>query len=154
MLFNCNTNGISPIDKDITSTFKYRKGLLFKCLIHLLYIYKISYFDYIVGYKTVFQPNVNRATCRKTRYQPFIFKTANNSDCIFQKYLCNSEGQTTYENGNTTSDRKCICNIGKGYTFVGNQKNQCFCDPSTEDCSCYIDINKNNIKTNLTGEVT
>ncbi|CAC5379492.1 unnamed protein product [Mytilus coruscus] len=96
------------------------------------------------GYKYVFQPNLNRATCSATRYQPFIFDTIGNSDCTYQKSLCNSLGQETYEIGNTTVDRKCICNTDRGYSFVRNPKNQCYCNPSTEDCSCYLGINPYN----------
>ncbi|CAC5379497.1 unnamed protein product [Mytilus coruscus] len=96
------------------------------------------------GYKYVFQPNLNRATCSATRYQPFFFATAGYSDCAFQKSLCTSLGQETYEIGNTTVDRKCICNTDRGYSFVRNPKNQCYCNPSTEDCSCYLGINPYN----------
>ncbi|CAC5421161.1 unnamed protein product [Mytilus coruscus] len=96
------------------------------------------------GYKYVFQPNLNRATCSVTRFQPFIFDTIGHSDCTYQKSLCNSLGQETYETGNTTVDRKCICNTDSGYLFVRNLKNQCYCNPSTEDCSCYLGINPYN----------
>ncbi|XP_052072196.1 uncharacterized protein LOC127710406 [Mytilus californianus] len=96
------------------------------------------------GYKYVFQPNLNRATCSVTRYQPFIFDTIGHSDCTYQKSLCNSLGQETYENGNTAVDRKCICNTDRGYSFVKNLQNQCYCNPSTEDCSCYLGINPYN----------
>ncbi|VDI77939.1 Hypothetical predicted protein [Mytilus galloprovincialis] len=96
------------------------------------------------GYKYVFQPNLNRATCSVTRYQPFLFDTIGHSDCTFQKTPCNSLGQETYEDGNTTVNRKCICNTDRGYTFVMNSANQCYCDPTTEDCSCYLGINQYN----------
>ncbi|CAC5377214.1 unnamed protein product [Mytilus coruscus] len=96
------------------------------------------------GQKYVFQPNLNNATCSVTRYQPFIFATAGYSDCAYQKSFCNSLGQKTYENGNTRSDRKCICNTDRGYTFIMNTNKQCYCNPSTEDCSCYLGINQNN----------
>ncbi|XP_052063916.1 uncharacterized protein LOC127703887 [Mytilus californianus] len=96
------------------------------------------------GYKYVFQPNLNKATCSATRYQPFIFYTIGNSDCTYQKSLCSSLGQETYQIGNTTVDRKCICNTDRGYSFVRNPKNQCYCNPSTEDCSCYLGINPYN----------
>ncbi|XP_052097388.1 uncharacterized protein LOC127732395 isoform X2 [Mytilus californianus] len=96
------------------------------------------------GHKYVFQPNLNRATCSVTRYQPEIFETNGNSDCTYQKSLCNSLGQETYEYGNTTVDIKCMCNTDRGYTFVMNSKNQCYCNPSTEDCSCYLGINPYN----------
>ncbi|CAG2184781.1 unnamed protein product [Mytilus edulis] len=96
------------------------------------------------GYKYVFQPNLNRAACSSNRYQPFIFETVGYSDCTFQKSLCNSLGQETYANGDTRVDRKCICNTDRGYTFVRNSNNQCYCNPSTEDCSCYLGNNPYN----------
>ncbi|VDI63074.1 Hypothetical predicted protein, partial [Mytilus galloprovincialis] len=92
------------------------------------------------GYKYVFQPNLNRAACSGNRYQPFIFETVGYSDCTYQKSLCSSLGQETYENGDTTVDRQCICDTDRGYTFVKNSKNQCYCNPSTGDCSCYLGI--------------
>lgn len=96
-----------------------------------------------VGYKYVFQPNLNRAECSDNRYQPFIFDTIGRSDCSFLKSFCNSEGQMTYENGTTKSDRTCLCNFNKGYTFVNKTNNHCSCNPSNEDCSCYIGIYSN-----------
>ncbi|XP_063409153.1 uncharacterized protein LOC134692623 [Mytilus trossulus] len=96
------------------------------------------------GYKYVFQPNLNRAACSLTRYQPFIFETVGYSDCAFQKSLCSSLGQQTFENGDTTIDRKCICNTDRGYIFVMNSNDQCYCNPSAEDCSCYLGINPYN----------
>ncbi|XP_052097330.1 uncharacterized protein LOC127732305 [Mytilus californianus] len=96
------------------------------------------------GHKYVFQPNLNKATCSATRYQPEIFKTNGYSDCTYQKSLCNSLGQETYEYGNITVDIKCMCNTDRGYTFVMNSKNQCYCNPSTDDCSCYLGINQYN----------
>ncbi|CAC5418005.1 unnamed protein product [Mytilus coruscus] len=101
------------------------------------------------GYKYVFQPNLNRAACSVNRYQPFIFETIGYSDCTFQKSFCNSQGQETYENSNTRSDTTCICNTDRGYTFVRNSKNQCYCNPSTEDCSCYLGTNQYNTTVGL-----
>ncbi|VDI14591.1 Hypothetical predicted protein, partial [Mytilus galloprovincialis] len=96
------------------------------------------------GYKYVFQPNLNRATCSATRYQPFIFDTNGFSDCTYQKSLCSSLGQETYEIGNTSVDRLCSCNTNKGYSFLSSSKQLCNCNPLTEDCSCYLGINQSN----------
>ncbi|XP_063409151.1 uncharacterized protein LOC134692621 [Mytilus trossulus] len=90
------------------------------------------------------RPNLNRAACSDNRYQPFIFETVGHSDCTFQKSFCSSFGQETYVHGDTTVDRKCICNTDRGYIFVRNSNNQCNCNPSTEDCSCYLGINPYN----------
>ncbi|XP_071146866.1 uncharacterized protein [Mytilus edulis] len=102
------------------------------------------------GHKYVFQPNLNRATCSATRYQPFNFDTIGHSDCTFQKTLCNSLGQETYDDGNTTVDRKCICNTDRRYSFVKIPKNKCYCDPLIEDCSCYLVNNRYNKTNDLT----
>ncbi|XP_076086193.1 uncharacterized protein LOC143056901 isoform X1 [Mytilus galloprovincialis] len=96
------------------------------------------------GYKYVFQPNLNRATCNETRYQPFIFDTNGYSDCTYHKSFCSSLGQETYEDGNTTVDRLCTCNTDRGYSFVSSSKQQCYCNPLTEDCSCYLKMNQFN----------
>ncbi|VDI27949.1 Hypothetical predicted protein, partial [Mytilus galloprovincialis] len=96
------------------------------------------------GYTYVFQPNPNRESCKISRYQPFIFKTTGYSDCVFLKSLCKSEGQITYTNGTTRSERKCACNTDRGFQFVINPKNRCFCNPFSEDCSCYIKTNPKN----------
>ncbi|XP_052087895.1 uncharacterized protein LOC127724933 [Mytilus californianus] len=93
------------------------------------------------GYKYVYQPNLNRASCNVTRYQPFIFDTIGSSDCTFLKSVCNSEGQSTYDNGTTKSDRTCKCNTDRGYTYVKEPKNHNYCNPSNEDCSCHMGTN-------------
>lgn len=98
----------------------------------------------IVGYKYVFQPNPNRGVCKISRFQPFIFNTIGYSECAIIKSLCNSEGQTVYTDGTTKNDRTCTCDSEIGYNFVYNPKHECFCDPSSEDCSCYIGINQHN----------
>lgn len=59
----------------------------------------------------------------------------------------------TYGNGSTTSDRTCRCNSNEGYSFVTNPINLCSCNPATEDCSCYIGINKNNNIIGSKGEI-
>lgn len=106
------------------------------------------------GYKLVFQPHPNNATCRETRYQPFIFDSSGYSECAFQKSHCNGEGQTTYGNGNRTSGRTCSCITDQEYTFVENFKNPCYCNPSTEDCSCYyFGVHSKNDTTGLKGDV-
>ncbi|CAG2222621.1 unnamed protein product [Mytilus edulis] len=59
-------------------------------------------------------------------------------------------GQETYEDGNTTVDRKCICNTDRGYSFVKKPKTKCYCDPLIEDCSCYLVKNPYNKTNDLT----
>lgn len=117
------------------------------------YSHKILLFHFFVGYKYIFQPNFNRGNCRLTRYQPFIFNTTGYSDCAFQKSLCSGEGQITYDNGNTTSDRTCLCDTDKRYTSLRSTKEKCYCNPSKEDCTCFVGIKSNNTMNSSKGEV-
>lgn len=92
----------------------------------------------IVGGKFVFQPtNYNFAKCRADRYQPIAFVTNGNTDCIFQKSSCSEEGQVVCKNLSPEEDAACRCDYTKGYTFVSNTMNPCYCIPSKEDCSCF-----------------
>lgn len=91
----------------------------------------------LVGNKLVFQPLFNLAECNTDRYQPIVFTTHGNSDCIFLKSKCDGEGQVVYSNGSSGNDTACQCDYTKGYQFVSTPKHSCFCLPSEEDCSCF-----------------
>ena len=56
---------------------------------------------------------------------------------VYEKSLCNEEGQIVLKNGTKISDRTCRCDYSKGYDFVVKPKDGCECIPSEEDCSCY-----------------
>ncbi|CAG2192622.1 unnamed protein product [Mytilus edulis] len=90
-----------------------------------------------IGSKLVFQPLFNLANCSADRYQPIVFTTYGNSECILRKSECAGEGQVVYSNESYSKDITCHCDYTKGYTFVSRPKNTCFCKPSTEDCSCF-----------------
>ncbi|CAG2235019.1 unnamed protein product [Mytilus edulis] len=79
------------------------------------------------GYKYVFQPNLNRAACSSNRYQPFIFETVGYSDCTFKNHFA------------AALVRRLMQTV-----IPGNSNNQCYCNPSTEDCSCYLGNNPYN----------
>lgn len=85
----------------------------------------------------MFQPLFNLAECNIGRFQPIVFTTDGNSGCIFQKSKCDEEGQVVFSNGTSDYDIACRCDYTKGYTFVSNPNNACFCEPFKEDCSCY-----------------
>lgn len=53
--------------------------------------------------------------------------------------MCKGEGQVLYNNGTLISDRACRCDYTKGYKFIKQPEKKCFCIPSEEDCSCYLD---------------
>ena len=56
---------------------------------------------------------------------------------VYEKSLCNEEGQIVFKNGTKISDRTCRCDYSRGYDFVVKSKDGCECIPSEEDCSCY-----------------
>lgn len=85
----------------------------------------------------MFNPkNFDRAKCNAERYQPIPF-ASNRTDCIFQKSSCNEEGQVVCKHMSLDEDVACGCDYTKGYTFVTNTTNPCYCIPSIEDCSCF-----------------
>ncbi|VDI32310.1 Hypothetical predicted protein, partial [Mytilus galloprovincialis] len=86
--------------------------------------------------KLVFQPLFNLAECDAERYQPIVFTTHGNSECIYSKSKCADEGQVVYSNGSSSADTACSCDHANGYSFVTRPKNSYFCKPSEEDCSC------------------
>lgn len=90
----------------------------------------------------MFQPiDFNLATCRNERYQPIAFSSYGNSDCVFQKSKCSEEGQVVCNDISLDVDVICRCDYTKGYKFVSNTRNPCYCIPSNEDCSCFMPDN-------------
>ncbi|CAG2200452.1 unnamed protein product [Mytilus edulis] len=87
--------------------------------------------------KLVFQLLFNLAECNTGRYQPIVFTTHGNSECIYSKSKCTDEGQVVFRNDSSSRDVACRCDYTKGYAFVTKPKNSCFCKPSEEDCSCF-----------------
>ncbi|VDI65759.1 Hypothetical predicted protein [Mytilus galloprovincialis] len=78
-------------------------------------------------------------SCYSNRYQPHKWWTNGSSDCQYLKSMCNGEGQVPFDNGTISRDRKCRCDYTNYYTFLNNSTmNRCHCDPTEEDCSCYI----------------
>lgn len=60
------------------------------------------------------------------------------SDCVLHKSICNEEGQIAYKDDSTKDDRTCRCDNENHYSFIKPPKNNLFCKPSEEDCSCFI----------------
>lgn len=94
-------------------------------------------FVFILGSKLVFQPLFDIAECNAGRYQPIIFTTHGNSECIFFQSTCVEEGRTVYSYGSSSNDIACQCDYTQGYTFISKPQHNCFCLPSEEDCSCF-----------------
>ncbi|CAG2246546.1 unnamed protein product [Mytilus edulis] len=91
----------------------------------------------LVGFEFILTGNLDGSQCKKFRYQPIRFLTNESSECIFKKSSCNDEGLIVHKEGNSTSDKTCRCDYTRGYAFVDRPKRECYCDPNTEDCSCY-----------------
>lgn len=60
-----------------------------------------------------------------------------NSKCVFLKSICTEDGQILYSDGTTKTDVTCRCDYSRGYAYVNIPKHTCYCDPLSEDCSCY-----------------
>lgn len=82
----------------------------------------------------VFRKNIE---CDTSRYQPFKFWSQQLSQCVFTKSSCNEAGQIMLNFGSIFGDSACRCDHIKGYAFVNNPKERCYCIPSDEDCTCY-----------------
>ncbi|CAG2227756.1 TTN [Mytilus edulis] len=98
-------------------------------------------FDFLQpGRKNVLRGGLDADICSFERYQPWPIKFYTNvsTNCIFLKSKCNEEGQVVYVNGNRNIDRSCRCDYTRGYDFLNKPQNPCFCEPSKEDCSCYL----------------
>ncbi|XP_063448527.1 uncharacterized protein LOC134728058 [Mytilus trossulus] len=89
------------------------------------------------GKKIVIRGQFDAAYCDSSRYQPIKYFTNVSGECLFQKSTCSEEGQIIHTNKNPVTDLTCRCDYTNGFTFTIRPKNQCFCVPSVEDCSCY-----------------
>ncbi|VDI79109.1 Hypothetical predicted protein, partial [Mytilus galloprovincialis] len=98
-------------------------------------------FDFLQpGRKNVLRGGLDADICSLERFQPWpiTYYTNVSTNCIFLKSKCNGEGQIVYGNGTRNSDTSCRCDYTLGYDFLTRPRNQCFCIPSEEDCSCYL----------------
>ncbi|CAG2195943.1 unnamed protein product [Mytilus edulis] len=82
--------------------------------------------------------------CSLERYQPIIFYRNTSSHCILLKSLCAEKGQTLSGQGSAENDVRCRCDYKQGYDYVIKPKDICSCNPTQEDCSCYLKQCKNN----------
>lgn len=83
--------------------------------------------------------NFDTEPCSLDRFQPFSFSTSHGNQCVYKKSMCNAEGQLIYNNGTSRYDRKCRCDYTQHFSFMSTKRvDMCSCDPTTEDCSCYI----------------
>ncbi|XP_076071558.1 uncharacterized protein LOC143042939 [Mytilus galloprovincialis] len=95
--------------------------------------------DYVTrGEKYVITGRLRNVDCSSERYQPFPLWANVSGVCLFRKTPCEEEGQVVFNSGNLISDGACRCDFSKGYKFIQQPKQKCFCIPSDEDCSCHI----------------
>ncbi|CAC5416345.1 unnamed protein product [Mytilus coruscus] len=91
------------------------------------------------GSKRIFAGDFSRGICKHKRFQPILFLTNGSmTDCIYEKSLCNEEGQVVYGDNSTKDDRSCRCDHKQNFAFIKNPRNLCFCIPTEEDCSCHV----------------
>lgn len=76
--------------------------------------------------------------CTEERFQPVKFLTNETSNCIFAKSFCSEEGSVLVDNGTTRTDVKCRCDYTKDYSYVNEPRDKCGCQPTVDDCSCYL----------------
>lgn len=93
--------------------------------------------SFITGNRPTIQGGLHYGKCPNDRYQPFHVISNKTVDCWYLKSLCSEEGQIVYNRTSPDSDVTCSCDYTKGYAFVQEPANPCFCNPTIEDCSCY-----------------
>lgn len=93
---------------------------------------------FFLGYKFIIRGNIDGIECQKKRFQPIKFWTNGSYNCLLQKTACIEQGQVIHDEGNSTSDGTCRCDYTRGFAFVSRPKQDCFCIPSLEDCSCIM----------------
>jgi hypothetical protein len=71
----------------------------------------------VSGKKKLRSPGINVEDCLNNRYQPFVFTTNGNSDCVLLKSFCEEEGQVIANNGTSSTDRSCMCDYTRGYVY-------------------------------------
>jgi hypothetical protein len=83
--------------------------------------------------------HIDYQKCPPERYQPKLVMSNDYYQCQFRKSGCSEEGQVKYNMAETTTnDTKCRCDYTRSYAFVEKPRNTCYCIPSEEDCSCYL----------------
>ena len=96
----------------------------------------------VLGERYILSGVRTTSPCPVGRFQPFALWANDSSQCLFVKSLCEEEGQIITSRGTTLSDQTCQCDFSYGYHFISEPKDLCGCVPSSEDCSCYFDRQK------------
>lgn len=80
--------------------------------------------------------HLNSEACHEGTFQRHPYKSNTQCACMETKGHCNETGQVVASNGSTTEDRTCRCDFRRGYKFSIKPSNECFCQSSSEDCTC------------------
>ncbi|CAG2217064.1 unnamed protein product [Mytilus edulis] len=135
--YSCLKNDLINGYSENCTIFDFLQPDLFNLKLYRLHK---SYKSFPTGRKHVLRGGLDADICSFERYQPWpiTFYTNVSTNCIFLKSACNEEGQVVYDNGNRNTDITCRCDYTRGYDFVNKPQNPCFCEPSKEDCSCFL----------------
>ncbi|VDI22896.1 Hypothetical predicted protein, partial [Mytilus galloprovincialis] len=76
--------------------------------------------------------------CIHQEFQPFVILSSEVYKCAYTKDSCAEKGQVIFSNGTERTNRRCRCDYRKGFSFVIQPKQHCYCDPIQEDCSCFL----------------
>ncbi|CAC5399195.1 unnamed protein product [Mytilus coruscus] len=96
------------------------------------------------GRKYIVEGSPTFVLCSLDRYQPITFYWNASSRCILLKSLCAERGQTLSGQGSAEDDVRCRCDYKQRYDYVMRPKDICHCNPTQEDCSCYLKQCKDN----------
>ncbi|CAC5399206.1 unnamed protein product [Mytilus coruscus] len=96
------------------------------------------------GRKYIVEGSPTFVPCSLDRYQPIAFYRNASSHCILLKSFCAEKGQTLSGRGSAEDDVRCRCDYKQRYDYVTRPKDICHCNPTQEDCSCYLKKCKDN----------
>ncbi|CAG2254071.1 unnamed protein product [Mytilus edulis] len=123
---------INNLIKEYRVTVEHSIGELKNYRVMLLYAGVTTWEKYVIT------GNLRNVDCLSERYQPFRLWSNVSGECLYVKSPCEGEGQVVLNNGSLIEDRTCRCDYTKGYMYIKQPKQNCSCNPSEEDCSCYI----------------
>ncbi|XP_052078186.1 heat shock 70 kDa protein 12A-like isoform X3 [Mytilus californianus] len=90
------------------------------------------------GQNYVWTGGFRNLDCKNHTFQPYALWQNESEKCLFEKSHCIDEGQTVFHSGTTETDSSCRCDHTRYYSFVSPTEHGEYCEPSKEDCSCYI----------------
>lgn len=90
------------------------------------------------GQRYVVKENPHPENCPIDKYQPYKLWSNKSSECEFIKSECSELGQIMCGIGTTITDLTCRCDHMRGYAFLTTPRNVSLCEPTVEDCSCFL----------------